>query len=73
MSELSDGAERGKMPRRTWMTALKPEQLKQCREAKRQTRSKNLNATKVAKNIVDKFSVCVSYRTVQRWLTDGKD
>ena len=73
MGDLLQGASRKDIPRRTWLGTLKPDQLKECLEAKRKTVSNSLNASQVARNIVEKFKVCVSYRTVQRWLTDGKD
>ena len=73
MSDLLDGASQKVVSRRTWLSTLKPEQLKECLEAKSKTKSNSLNASQVARNIISKFQVCVSYRTVQRWLTDGKD
>ncbi len=73
MSELTDGAESPSLPKSTWVDGLTPKQLEECREAKRQTKLKKLNASQVARNIVEKFDVSVSYRTVQRWLTDGKN
>lgn len=73
MSELTDGAETPSLPKSTWVDGLTPKQLEECREAKRQTKLKKLNASQVARNIVEKFDVSVSYRTVQRWLTDGKN
>lgn len=73
MSELTDGAEAPSLPKSTWIDGLTPKQLEECREAKRQTKLKKLNASQVARNIVEKFDVSVSYRTVQRWLTDGKN